>query len=262
VDWEDGNIDSDPCFIEMGYWDSNGLGVDGDYHLLPGSLCVDAGANDSLPSDEHDIDGDGDATEMIPWDLDGDVRINDGDDDGNVVVDIGAYEFFWPPVEVRMKLTPQALNPESNGNWIKAHFVLPDGFGIGDIDMNSPCKITEPYEPDIESAYVNAFINSEGLVEVEAAFERAALCRTAMSTEPIEVRTEGKFVSGQRFYGTDAIKITDNTLKFLGAMASYWLETNCTGPDWCSGSDLDHSSAVNFADFALIDGCCAEAVSD
>ncbi|MFZ0033806.1 MAG: right-handed parallel beta-helix repeat-containing protein [Sedimentisphaerales bacterium] len=28
-----GNIDADPCFVEPGYWDVNGLWLDGDYHL-------------------------------------------------------------------------------------------------------------------------------------------------------------------------------------------------------------------------------------
>ncbi len=66
--WGDGNIDADPCFINPGYWDSNGTSwdedddfwVNGDYHLKSQagrwdpnvltwvqdevtSLCIDAG---------------------------------------------------------------------------------------------------------------------------------------------------------------------------------------------------------------------------
>jgi predicted outer membrane repeat protein len=66
--WDDGNIDSDPCFINPGYWDPNGtpwnedndFWVNGDYHLKSQagrwdlnvltwvqdevtSLCIDAG---------------------------------------------------------------------------------------------------------------------------------------------------------------------------------------------------------------------------
>jgi len=33
VIWGLGNIDADPCFVETGYWDANGVWVDGDYHL-------------------------------------------------------------------------------------------------------------------------------------------------------------------------------------------------------------------------------------
>ena len=46
-----GNIDADPLFVQPGYWDENGtpedlnddFWVDGDYHLWPDSLCVNAG---------------------------------------------------------------------------------------------------------------------------------------------------------------------------------------------------------------------------
>lgn len=46
-----GNIDSDPCFIEAGYWDHNDTPmdanddswIDGDHHLLPTSPCIDTG---------------------------------------------------------------------------------------------------------------------------------------------------------------------------------------------------------------------------
>jgi len=30
---DSGNINADPCFVEPGYWDANGLWVEGDYHL-------------------------------------------------------------------------------------------------------------------------------------------------------------------------------------------------------------------------------------
>ncbi|MHC4647975.1 MAG: BACON domain-containing protein, partial [Planctomycetota bacterium] len=38
----EGNIDVDPCFVEPGYWDGD-TWIDGDYHLLSGSACIDAG---------------------------------------------------------------------------------------------------------------------------------------------------------------------------------------------------------------------------
>jgi hypothetical protein len=46
-----------------------------------------------VPPDSGDLDADGDASEPIPFDLDGNPRIADGNDDGNPVVDMGAYEY-------------------------------------------------------------------------------------------------------------------------------------------------------------------------
>ena len=59
------NIDADPCFAEPGYWadandpnivvepnDPNAVWIDGDYHLLPDSPCIDAGDPNSDWSNE------------------------------------------------------------------------------------------------------------------------------------------------------------------------------------------------------------------
>jgi hypothetical protein len=135
-----GNIDADPCFVEAGYWDSGGLWVDGDYHLRAGSLCVEAGDNGCVPSDAADLDGDGDTTEPVPCDLGGDLRMVDADSDGNCVVDMGAYEYFVPPIEVAMKFTPSAFNPGSEGRWAKLHFVLPEGYGVDSYGDGHACR--------------------------------------------------------------------------------------------------------------------------
>jgi len=60
-----GNIQSDPCFVDPGYWDFNDtpfdddddFWVNGDYHVQWDSPCIDAGDPD-FPDDpnEHDID--------------------------------------------------------------------------------------------------------------------------------------------------------------------------------------------------------------
>jgi hypothetical protein len=87
-----GNMDADPCFVEAGYWvdacdvnivvepnDPNAVWVEGDYHLLQTSPCIDTGDPNFIP-------------EPNEKDLDGNPRVVDGDNDGNSVVDMGAYE--------------------------------------------------------------------------------------------------------------------------------------------------------------------------
>jgi hypothetical protein len=85
-----GNIDADPLFV-----DPNG----GDYRLLPGSPCIDAGCNAAVPPDFADLDDDGDTEEITPFDLDGEGRFFDDPDTDDTgcrcppIVDMGAYEF-------------------------------------------------------------------------------------------------------------------------------------------------------------------------
>jgi hypothetical protein len=84
-----GNIDADPVFVNP---------AAGDYKLLPGSPCIDAGNNAPVPADVTDLDGDGDTIEPLPIDLAGAPRFSDHDYAADTgagtapLVDMGAYE--------------------------------------------------------------------------------------------------------------------------------------------------------------------------
>jgi predicted outer membrane repeat protein len=89
-----GNIDVDPCFAAPGYWDPNGtpddanddFWVDGDYHLLPDSPCINSGDPNYAP-------------EPNETDLDGNPRII------NDRIDMGAYEYQPSPAELLLALS-------------------------------------------------------------------------------------------------------------------------------------------------------------
>ncbi|MHC4088247.1 MAG: lectin like domain-containing protein [Planctomycetota bacterium] len=259
----EGNIDADPCLVEPGYWDVNNVWVDGDYHLLPASPCIDAGDNTAVPPDTSDLDGDGDTAEPTPFDLAGNPRFVDQPEvpdtgEGTApIVDMGPFEANY--IEAAMKFTPSALNLNNQGKWLKAHLVLPEGFSPNDVDTNTPAVIAPL---GIESDHMNVFINEDDLVEIEATFSRSNFCGSATSDDDTEVIVIGLLKSGQNFYGTDTIKIIDRNFEYLTIFVSDWLETNCNSPDWCTGLDRDQNSVVNFVDFALFDGCCIEVVSD
>jgi hypothetical protein len=76
LDWGPGNIDADPLFVDPG---------EGDYHLAPGSPCIDAGCNCGVPADVTDLDGEGRFFD--------DPDTPDSGSGWPPVVDMGAYEF-------------------------------------------------------------------------------------------------------------------------------------------------------------------------
>jgi hypothetical protein len=88
--WSDSasNIDLDPRFLLLGYWNDNGtptdetddFWVEGDYHIESDSPCIDTG-NDLAP-------------QLPLTDFEGDPRSVDGNRDGAASVDIGADEYM------------------------------------------------------------------------------------------------------------------------------------------------------------------------
>ena len=79
--WDgEGNIDADPLFVDPdGPDDDPATWEDNDYHLAAGSPCIDAGDPAFVP-----LPGEAD--------MDGQMRVWDGDGDGVAVVDMGADE--------------------------------------------------------------------------------------------------------------------------------------------------------------------------
>ncbi|MCK4339929.1 MAG: carboxypeptidase regulatory-like domain-containing protein, partial [Candidatus Cloacimonetes bacterium] len=70
--WVD-SLSADSLFVDF---------QNGDFHLIEGSLAIDAG---------FDTTG-----YYCPFDLDYNTRVGDGDEDGNAIIDIGPYEFASP----------------------------------------------------------------------------------------------------------------------------------------------------------------------
>lgn len=126
------NIDGDPMFVEPGYWDGS-VWVDGDYHLLGDSLCIDAGDNSAVPA-------------LVVTDLDGNPRFDDCPDipdTGNgmaPIVDIGAYEVIAPVIQVAIDIKPgsypNAINLGSYG-LVPVAILSSDEFDATTVDPES-----------------------------------------------------------------------------------------------------------------------------
>ena len=201
-----GNIDADPCFVNPGYWadindpnipvepnDPNAFWIDGDYHLLETSPCIDTG-NPNYTTEPNETD------------LDGKPRII------NDRIDMGAYEFA-PPVMTEMKLTPLTLNCSSSGKWLKAHFVLPEGFSPADVDLNTPA-VAEPF--GVESEYIEVFENGKARFNVRIYFDRQAFCQNLSEYDDrhLEITVTGAFLDGRSFQGTNTIRLISRHLRY------------------------------------------------
>ena len=96
-------INADPTFVDP----SNG-----DYHLETGSPCIDSGDNT--------------APNISTFDIDGNPRIQDGDYDGDVIVDMGAYEYNTGIVGEIIILTPNGGETIPAGSNQSVMWVAPE----------------------------------------------------------------------------------------------------------------------------------------
>ena len=178
------NIDADPCFLEPGYWDANGLWVDGYYRLRADSPCIDAGDPDYI-------------AEPNETDLDGNPRLIDG------VIDMGAYEYM-PSIPAEARIVPRTINLASKGNWITCYIWLPKDYDVADIDPNSVFLESEiQAEPlwldEQEQVAIAKFIRSE--------------VQAILYVGEVELAITVRLMDGTVFEGTDTIRVTDKTGK-------------------------------------------------
>ncbi len=187
-----GNIDANPLFVEPGYWSANGtpddanddVWVDGDYHLLSDSPCIDAGDPNYV-------------AEPNETDLDGRPRVMAGR------IDMGAYEYS-PPIPAEVRIIPRTINLVSKGNWITCYIWLPEEYNVADIDPNS-IFLEDEIEPEQLS------VDEEKQVAI-ARFSREEV-KAILDVGNIELTITGQLKDGTIFEGTDVIRVIDKTGK-------------------------------------------------
>jgi len=109
---QDGNLTSDPLFVDADGPDNLPGTLDDDFRLLAGSPAIDAGDNTALPPDTFDLDRDGNTSEPLPLDYDGRVRLYDGGS-GAAIVDIGAHEYGAPILHTHITVPQVPASPET-----------------------------------------------------------------------------------------------------------------------------------------------------
>ncbi len=107
----EGNLNCDPLFIQPGHWDDNGTHndtgddtwIEGDFHLQPGSPCIDVGTSEGAPT--TDIEGNGrpygDGVDMGAYEMGGCLPLpelfirGDSNSDGKVNVADPIYTLLY-----------------------------------------------------------------------------------------------------------------------------------------------------------------------
>ena len=186
MNWATGNINVDPCFADVGYWDPNenpadpndDFWVEGDYHLMRDSYCIDAGDPNYV-------------AEPNETDLDGKPRVIGG------LIDMGAYE-YRPLIPAEARIIPRTINFASKGKWIAAFLWLPEDYNVADIDPNS-VFLGEQIKAE------QLLVNEQKQVAL-ARFDRSDV-QDILDISQVELTITGWLVDGTAFEATDIIRV-------------------------------------------------------
>jgi predicted outer membrane repeat protein len=181
-----GNINEDPLFVDPGYWNDNrtpddandDVWVDGDYHLLPDSPCIDAGDPNYI-------------TEPNETDLDGRTRVIGGR------IDMGAYEL---PIFAEAKIVPKTINLASEGNWITCYIWLSHDYDVADIEPDS-IFLEGQIQPE-------QFSFDEQQQVATARFNREKV-QSILNVGDTELTITCQLTDGTHFEATDIVQVTD-----------------------------------------------------
>ena len=168
-------------FVSQGYWDAAGHWIDGDYHLLTDSPCIDAGDPAYVPVPNE-------------ADLDGQPRVLGGR------IDMGAYE-HTSAVTIDVGITPGVINLKSQGNWITALLSFPEGYSVSEVNTESVFL-----QGDIQPQ-VWVWFDEESR-EIMLRFDRVDV-QSVLSVGNIEVTITGRFLDGTDFEGMGLVKVQD-----------------------------------------------------
>lgn len=196
-----GNIDADPCFVLPGYQDANGMWIDGDYYLLPGSPCINAGdpnyiaepSAGTIPTVYHfNPDDPGYIAVSSVKDLDGEPRVISGR------VDMGASE-HRPIVPAEVRIVPPNINLTGKGKWITCYIRLPEDCNVADIEPGS-IRLEDEIRPRWMWFDEQKQI---AMVKFKRSEVRSAL--EGLELGDVELTVSGELSDGTLFKGTDII---------------------------------------------------------
>ena len=156
--------------------------IEGDYHLLPDSPCIDSGDPNYI-------------AEPNETDLDGKPRVV------GVRIDMGAYEYM-PSISAEVRIVPRTINLASKGNWITCYIWLPEQYNVADIEPNS-IFLEDEIQPEQLS------VDEQKQVAI-AKFSREELRGIIIAGE-VELRITGRLTDGTIFEATNVIRIVDRS---------------------------------------------------
>jgi predicted CXXCH cytochrome family protein len=113
----------------------------------------------------------------------------------------------FAPVAIDFAFNPHTLNLASNGRWVTVYLQPPDGYAASDIDVDSiRLKGSIPVAMGAPTEICDC--DEDGVDELMVKFDRAEVQASVSAGKEVTVTVSG-LVAGDRFFGTDVIRVKD-----------------------------------------------------
>jgi len=184
--------------------------------------------------------------------------VNNGECDSEPDVVVVAVETLG---EADLLVFPRRISRSGPLPMIYAYLRLPEWISKENIDIEEPLVL---YPGEIHADRQYAIGKSPWKpkhTRVVAFFDKSLLLDAVADNGRAELKIVGYLKTDKSFCVKSSIWVIGQDIKCLLGFAYHWLRLDCVEPDWCNGFDADHSGVVDFADFALTDGCNIETLN-
>lgn len=114
-------------------------------------------------------------------------------------------------ISATIDIDPNALNLESNGNWITAYIELPPGYAPSAIDV-STVKLNDAVSAEESPTEVGDH-DEDGIPDLMVKFDRARVQNLLSPGDEVELTVTGELTDGTPFSGSDTIRVIDKGKK-------------------------------------------------
>jgi hypothetical protein len=122
-----------------------------------------------------------------------------------------------PAIEALVDINPDSLNKNSKGLWVTVYITLPAGYDVSKIVANSivitslagtscPPDYNQPIDLNFTPQIGDR--DEDGIPDLTVKFDRQQLLAN-LCLDDVSVTIEGNLVTGQKFKGTDRIRVLD-----------------------------------------------------
>ena len=126
---------------------------------------------------------------------------------GRLFIDDICLGEYSTAIEADVRIKPETLNVKSGGRFVTAYIELPEGYDVGDIDVET-VYLSVGDGDSVPAEFSSAKVGDHhGVPTLRVRFDREAVKSLLEPADGVEFAVGGELTDGTRFLGTDTIRV-------------------------------------------------------